>query len=66
MKDFIKNVFANIIAILIIGMVLFGFFMLMIIASAASDNQTPDIRNNSVLTLNFKTNIFTFNSKLFL
>lgn len=57
MKDFIKNVFANIVAILIIGMVLFGFFMLMIVASAASDNQTPDIRKNSVLTLNFKTNI---------
>lgn len=57
MKIFIKNVFANIVAILILGMVFFGLFALMMIASAASDKQIPDIRNNSVLALNFKTNI---------
>ena len=57
MKNFIKNVFANIVAILILGMVLFGFFALMLIASTASENQAPDVRNNSVLALNFKTNI---------
>ena len=74
MKDFFKNVFANIIAILIILMVIFGFFMLMIFASAMSEDQKPFIENNSVLVLNFKnpildsyteaeTSIFDFGSK---
>ena len=74
MKDFFKNVFANIVAILIILMVIFGFFMLMIFASAMSEDQKPSIENNSVLVLNFKnpildsyteaeTNIFDFGSK---
>jgi protease-4 len=74
MKDFFKNVFANIIAILIILMVIFGFFMLMIFASAMSEDQKPSIENNSVLVLNFKnpildsyteaeTSIFDFGSK---
>ena len=74
MKDFFKNVFANIVAILIILMVIFGFFMLMIFASAMSEDQKPSIENNSVLVLNFKnpildsyteaeTSIFDFGSK---
>jgi protease-4 len=74
MKDFFKNVFANIIAILIILMVIFGFFMLLIFASAMSEDQKPYIENNSVLVLNFKnpildsyteaeTSIFDFGSK---
>ena len=57
MKNFIKNVFANIIAILILGMVIFGFFTLILFASAASEKQTPDVQKNSVLILNFKTSI---------
>lgn len=74
MKDFFKNVFANIVAILIILMVIFGFFMLMIFASAMSEDKKPSIENNSVLVLNFKnpildsyteaeTSIFDFGSK---
>ena len=74
MKDFFKNVFANIVAILIILMVIFGFFMLLIFASAMSEDQKPSIENNSVLVLNFKnpildsyteaeTSIFDFGSK---
>lgn len=74
MKDFFKNVFANIVAILIILMVIFGFFMLMIFASAMSEDQKPSIEKNSVLVLNFKnpildsyteaeTSIFDFGSK---
>ena len=74
MKDFFKNVFANIIAILIILMVIFGFFMLLIFASAMSEDKKPSIENNSVLVLNFKnpildsyteaeTSIFDFGSK---
>ena len=57
MKDFFKNVFANIVAILIILMVIFGFFMLLIFASAMSEDQKPSIENNSVLVLNFKNPI---------
>ncbi len=74
MKDFFKNVFANIVAILIILMVIFGFFMLLIFASAMSEDQKPSIENNSVLVPNFKnpildsyteaeTSIFDFGSK---
>lgn len=54
MKNFLKNVFANIVAILIIMMVIFGFFMLMIFASSMSDGQKPTVKKNSVLVLNFK------------
>lgn len=57
MKEFIKNVFANIVAILIIGMLLFGLLIMIFVASAASENKKPYIEKNSVLTLNFKTNI---------
>lgn len=57
MKEFLKNVFANIVAILLIGMVLFGFLMIMLVASAATEEQKPNIKNNSVLVLNLKNNI---------
>lgn len=57
MKDFIKNVFANIVAILIIGMLLFGFFIVIFVASAMTDNKKTYLEKNSVLALNFKTNI---------
>ena len=55
MRDFLKNVFANIVAILVIMMVVFGFFMLLIFASAMSEDQKPTVKENSVLVLNFKT-----------
>lgn len=57
MKDFIKNVFANIVAILLIGIVLFGFIVLFFVASAMSSDQKPYVDSNSVLTLNFNGNI---------
>ncbi len=57
MKEFLKNVFANIVAILLIGMVLFVFLMIMLVASAATEEQKPNIKNNSVLVLNLKNNI---------
>lgn len=71
MKDFIKNVFANIVALLVLGMLLFGFLFLMFVASAASDGQKPSVKKNSVLVLNMDaavldtyteadTNIFSF------
>lgn len=74
MRNFLKNVFANIVAILIILMVIFGFFMLMLFASAMSEDQKPSIKKNSVLVLNFKnpvldsyteaeTSVFDFGEK---
>lgn len=54
MRNFIKNVLANIVAILILLMVIFGFFILMIFASAINGEQKPSIKKNSVLVLNFK------------
>ena len=57
MKDFIKNVFANIVAILLIGIVLFGFMALFFVASAMSSDQKPYVDSNSVLTLNFNGNV---------
>lgn len=57
MRNFIKNVLANIVAILILLMVIFGFFILMIFASAINGEQKPSVKKNSVLVLNFKNPI---------
>ena len=57
MKDFIKNVFANIVAFILIGIVLFGFIVLFFIASAMSSDKKPYVENDSVLTLNFNGNV---------
>lgn len=57
MKSFFKNVLANIVAIIIIAAV-FSLFLIMIIASSAlSGDQKPNIKDNSILTLDFKTNL---------
>ena len=57
MKSFFKNVLANIVAIIIIAAV-FSLFLIMIIASSAlSGDQKPSIKENTILTLDFKTNI---------
>lgn len=52
MKNFLKLVFANIVAILVIGMVLFGFLILTIVASAASGESKTTVQKNSILKLN--------------
>lgn len=57
MKSFFKNVLANIVAIMIIGMVFLLFFIMLIAASTFSDGKKTRVKNNSVLTLDFKTNI---------
>ena len=57
MKSFFKNVLANIVAIIIIAAVFSLFFIMIIAASALSGDQKPTIKNNTVLTLDFKTNI---------
>lgn len=57
MKSFFKNVLANIVAIIIIAAV-FSLFLIMIIASSVlSGDQKPNIKDNSILTLDFKTNL---------
>lgn len=57
MKSFFKNVFANIVAIMIIVAICCLSLVLMIAASAFSDNKKTPIKANSVLTLDFKTGI---------
>ena len=57
MKSFFKNVFANIVAIMIIVAIFCLSLVLMIAASALSDNKKPNVKDNSILTLDFKTGI---------
>lgn len=57
MKSFFKSVLANIVAILMIGGVFFLFFIMMIAASAISGDPKTTVKNNSILTLDYKTNI---------
>ena len=57
MKSFFKNVLANIVAIMIIGGLFFMFIVTMVAVSAFSGNKKSAIKNNSVLTLDLKTNI---------
>ncbi|MDQ0477927.1 protease-4 [Chryseobacterium sp. MDT2-18] len=48
---------ANIVAIIIIAAVFSLFLIMMIAASALSGEQKPNIKDNTILTLDFKTNI---------
>ena len=57
MKNFIKNVLANIVAIGIVGVVIFFLFIFMLVFSAMSTNGSVKLKKNSVLTLDFKTSI---------
>lgn len=57
MRSFFKNVFANIVAFIIIVAVFCLFLVMMIAASAFSDNKKVNVKDQSVLTLDFKTNI---------
>jgi protease-4 len=57
MKSFFKNVFANIVAIMIIVAIFCLSLVLMIVVSTLSDNKKPNVKDNSILTLDFKTGI---------
>ncbi len=57
MKSFLKNVLANIVAIMLIGGLFFMFLVLMFVISTFSGNGKPTITKNSILTLDFKTNV---------
>lgn len=57
MKSFLKNVLANIVAIMLIGGLFFMFLVVMFVISTFSGNGKPTITKNSILTLDFKTNV---------
>ena len=56
MKSFLRNVLANIVAILILCAFCFFFFIFMMVLGSLSDSK-PTVKKNSVLTLNLKTDI---------
>ena len=57
MKSFFKNVIANIVAIMIVIAIGILALLMMIAASALSGSEKVHVKNNSVLTLDFNTNI---------
>ena len=57
MKSFFKIVLANIVAIFIVGFFIVLMTFLFIIIGSASENSSVKVKKNSVLTLDFKTNI---------
>ncbi|SFZ96458.1 signal peptide peptidase SppA [Chryseobacterium limigenitum] len=57
MKSFFKNVLANIVAIVILCVVFFFFFIMMLVFSAMGSDKSIEVKKNSVLTINLKTNI---------
>ncbi|KQS89307.1 signal peptide peptidase SppA [Chryseobacterium sp. Leaf394] len=57
MKSFFKNVLANIVAIAILCCLFFIFFIVMIAVGSASESSSVEVKKNSVLTINLKTEI---------
>ncbi|MCC2591081.1 signal peptide peptidase SppA [Chryseobacterium sp. MFBS3-17] len=57
MKNFIRNVAANIVAILLLGGIFFIFFTVLMLMSAATGNKKAHVKKDSVLTLDYHTSI---------
>lgn len=57
MKNFLKYVLANIVAIMVVIALFLVFIAFMIVSGAISGSSKSSVRKNSVLTLDFKTNI---------
>ena len=57
MRSFFKNVLANIVAIMIIAAVFFMFMITLVAISAFSDSSKATVKDNSILTLDFKTHV---------
>ncbi|MGK6344316.1 signal peptide peptidase SppA [Chryseobacterium sp. DT-3] len=57
MRSFFKNVLANIVAIVILCALFFVFFIMMLVFSSMGNDKSVVVKNNSVLTINLKTNI---------
>lgn len=64
MKNFLKLVLANIVGIGVFTTLLFIFFFFFLIASAISGEKDVKVKNNSVLTLDFKTNIIESDAEI--
>ncbi len=64
MKGFIKNVFANIVAILLLCSLVIGFFVVMLISSSIAGDSRPTVKSNSVLVLNFKNPVIESSSEI--
>ncbi len=74
MKNFFKNVLANIVAILIVAAIFFVFMIVIVAVGSFSGNEKAHVKDQSVLCLDLKTqiidspseikdNIFTINDK---
>lgn len=57
MKNFIKSVFANVIALIIVAAMCFGFFILLIVSSSSEKDAVEKIKENSILVLNFNSKV---------
>ncbi|WP_162088480.1 signal peptide peptidase SppA [Chryseobacterium aquaeductus] len=57
MKSFFKNVLANIVAIVVLCVVFFFFFIIMVAFGSMSNEKSVNVKKNSVLTINLKTDI---------
>lgn len=57
MRSFFKSVLANIVAIGIVCCLFFVMLIFLVIMGAASDGSKVKVKKNSILTLDFKTNI---------
>jgi len=57
MKSFFKNVLANIVAIFIVGFIITFMTILIILMGSAGENSSVKVKKNSVLTLDFRTNV---------
>lgn len=57
MKSFFKNVLANILAIIIIGVAFLFFFIIMIAFGSMSNEKSVLVKKNSILTINLTTQI---------
>lgn len=57
MKNFFKNVLANIVAILLVAGAFFMLMLIFVAVAAAGDAEKPHIKANTVLTLDSKTQI---------
>ncbi|WP_407482758.1 signal peptide peptidase SppA [Elizabethkingia meningoseptica] len=64
MKNFIKSVMANIVAILLVGFIFIIGFVFFILISSMSGKGSVNVKDNSILVLNLKDNIIESTTEL--
>jgi len=57
MKSFFKNVLANIVAIFLVGFIIAFMTILIFLMGSLGENSDVKVKKNSVLTLDFRTNV---------